>query len=90
MTGTASAHDLRTAADLIERINNALGPIDTGNLAKDTAAALQRRPAIAALVSVLRQAARETDAAHRADGPADDVWDDDLDHLHRAIERGEA
>lgn len=88
---TASAHDLNTAADLLERINDALGPVNTGNLSKDTASALvHRRPTIAALVSVYRQAARETAAAHLADGPADDVQDDDLDYLHRAIERGEA
>ena len=31
-----------------------------------------------------------TAAAHLADGPADDVQDDDLESLYRAIERGEA
>lgn len=65
MTGNAYAYDLLTAANLLERINDALGPINTANLSKDTAVALQRRPAITALVSVLRQAARETAAAHR-------------------------
>lgn len=62
---TASAYDLRTAADLLERIDDMLGPINLGELSKDTATALSRRPALTALVGTLRQAARETAAVNR-------------------------